>query len=327
MNALNILRRVGCTALMAAALLPGLSEATSYPARPITLIVPFAPGGNVDANARALGPVLARLLGQPVVIDNRAGAGGTIGSALVARAAPDGYTLMVGSSGTHATAPAFMNASYDPVKDFTAIGAISVTPSVVVVPTASPVKTYGELLALSRKQSSGLNMGSPGTGSLNHLTTEVLKEKTGLNATHIPYKGAGPALTDLMGGQLDALVDQLSSSLPLITSGRLRAVAQTGNARSPLLPDVPTLREQQVQDADVTVYTGLFAPAGLPDEVKATLIKALQQAVQSPEFQDRLKALGSEPLLITQPEFADFVASEAQRWRDVIVTSGLAGKG
>lgn len=327
MHVPNIFRRLGSGALLAAALLPGLSQADGYPNRPITLIVPFAPGGNVDANARALGPVLAKQLGQAVVIDNRAGAGGTIGSALVARAPADGYTLMVGSSGTHATAPAFMNASYDPVKDFTALGAISVTPSVVVVATASPVKNYAELLASSRTRTTGLNMGSPGTGSLNHLTTELLKQKTGLNATHIPYKGAGPALTDLMGGQLDAMVDQLSSSSPLIASGRLRAIAQTGTTRSPLLPDVPTLREQQVQDADVTVYTGLFAPAGLPADVKAKLITALQQAVQSPEFKERLKALGSEPLPMTQPEFADFVASEAKRWRDVIARTGLAGKG
>lgn len=327
MTVLNILRQLGSGALLTAAMLPGLSQASDYPTRPITLIVPFAPGGNVDANARALGPLLAKQLGQPVVIENRAGAGGTIGSTLVARAPADGYTLMVGSSGSHATAPAFMNASYDPAKDFTALGGISVTPSVIVVPTASPAKTYAELIALSRTQASGLNMGSPGTGSLNHLTTELLKQKTGLNATHIPYKGAGPALTDLMGGQLDAMVDQLSSSSPLIASGRLRAIAQTGTARSPLLPDVPTLREQQVQDADVTVYTGLFAPAGLPDSVKTKLVDALQQALQNPEFQERLKAMGSEPMTMTQPEFADFSASEAKRWRDVIVSTGLAGKG
>lgn len=327
MQSLSIVRRLAASALLAAAVLPGLAAAAGYPERPITMIVPFAPGGNVDATARALGPVLAKQLGQAVVIDNRAGAGGTIGSALVARSPADGYTLMVGSTATNATAPAFMNASYDPVKDFTSLGAISVTPSVIVVAAGSPVKTYAELLTLSHARATGLNMGSPGTGSLNHLTTELLEQKTGLNATHIPYKGAGPALTDLMGGQLDAMVDQLSSSSPLISSGRLRAIAQTGAARSPLLPDVPTLREQQVHEVDVAVYTGLFAPARLPAEVQATLVQALQQALQSPEFLERLKAQGSEPMPMSQTEFADFVSAEAARWRNVIQRTGLAGKG
>jgi tripartite-type tricarboxylate transporter receptor subunit TctC len=316
-------RLLACAALT---ILPALAAASDYPSRPITLIVPFAPGGNVDATARSLGPALARELGQPVVIDNRAGAGGTLGSGVVARAQPDGYTLMVGSTATNATAPAFMKSSYDPVKDFTSLGALSVTPSVIVVGSDSPARNYGELVALSQSRPTGLNMGSPGTGSLNHLTTELLQQKTGLKATHIPYKGAGPALTDLMGGQLDAMVDQLSSSSSLIAAGRLRAVAQTGTARSPLLPDVPTLREQQVQDVDVAVYTGLFAPAGLPEDVQQKLVKALQAAVQGPEFLERLKAQGSEPLPMSQAQFASFVAEEAERWSGVIERTGLAGR-
>jgi tripartite-type tricarboxylate transporter receptor subunit TctC len=170
-------------------------------------------------------------------------------------------------------------------------------------------------------------LGSPGTGSLNHLTTELLKEKTGLKATHVPYKGAGPALTDLMGGQLDAMVDQLSSSSPFIASGRLRAVAQTGATRSAMLPDVPTLHEQGVQGVDVAVYTGLWGPAGMPADVQAKLVGALQQAMKDPEFLARLKAQGSEPLLMTQAQFEDYVSAEAKRWREVIEKSGLAGKG
>lgn len=327
MTSFTLARRLAAGALLAIGILPSWARAGTYPERPITVIVPFAPGGNVDVTARALGPLLAKQLGQAVVIENRAGAGGTVGSALVARAANDGYTLMVGSTATQATAPAFMNASYDPVKDFTSLGGLSVTPSVIVVPVNSTVKNYADLLALSKARGTGLNMGSPGTGSLNHLTTELLEQKTGLKATHIPYKGAGPALTDLMGGQLDAMVDQLSSSSPLIASGRLRAIAQTGAARSPLLSDVATLREQQVNGVDVAVFTGLFAPAGLPAEVQDKLVKALRQAVQSPEFLERLKTQGSEPMPMSQPEFADFVAAEAARWRQVIDSSGLAGKG
>lgn len=323
---LGLARTLAAGTLLAAFAAPGAAQA-AYPDKPITIVVAFAPGGNVDATARALAPALGKLLGTSIVIENKAGAGGTIGSGFVARSQPDGYTLMVGSTATNATAPALIKANYDPVKSFTHIGAISSTPSVVVVGTASPAHTYAELVKLSQSRATGLNMGSPGTGSLNHLTTELLKEKTGLKATHVPYKGAGPALTDLMGGQLDAMVDQLSSSSPFIASGRLRAVAQTGATRSALLPDVPTLHEQGVQGVDVAVYTGLWGPAGLPADVQAKLVGALQQAMKDPEFLARLKAQGSEPLLMTQPQFADYVAAEAKRWREVIEKTGLAGKG
>lgn len=314
------------TLTMALSALPVAHAAAAFPDKPVTIVVAFAPGGNVDSTARALAPSLAKTLGQPVVIDNRAGAGGTIGSNIVARAQPDGYTLMLGSTATNATAPAFMKANYDPVKSFTAIGGISTTPSVVVISPAMNVATYKELVATSKSRANGLNMGSPGTGSLNHLTTELLKQKTGLSAIHVPYKGAGPALTDLMGNQLDALVDQLSSSAPFIDSGKLRAVAQTGATRSPLLPDVPTLREQGVQDVDVAVYTGLFAPAGLAPEAQDVLVKALKVALEDKDFLARLKAQGSEPLQMSQSEFATYVADEAKRWRDVIETSGVAAQ-
>ncbi len=311
---------------LAVSVLPATHAVAAYPEKPVTIVVAFAPGGNVDATARALAPSLAKTLGQPVVIDNRAGAGGTIGSSMVARAKPDGYTLMVGSTATNATAPAFMKATYDPVTSFTAIGGISTTPSVVVISPAMNASTYQELVATSKLRTGGLNMGSPGTGSLNHLTTELLKQKTGLNAIHVPYKGAGPALTDLMGSQLDAMVDQISSSAPFLDSGKLRAVAQTGATRSPLLPNVPTLREQGVQDVDVAVYTGLFAPADLPAETRDVLVRALKIALEDEDFLTRLKAQGSEPLRMSQPEFSSYVADEAKRWRDVIETSGIAAQ-
>ncbi|GAD22430.1 tripartite tricarboxylate transporter substrate binding protein [Acidovorax sp. MR-S7] len=311
--------------LAATALLAGTASAAGYPERPITIVVAFAPGGNVDATARAIGPALSKALGQPVVIDNRAGGGGTIGSTLVARAKPDGYTLMVGSTATNATAPAMLKAAaYDPVKSFTAIGGISTTPSVVVVAPKTTARTYQQLVEQSRAQPQGFSMGSPGTGSLNHLTTELLKQKTGLKATHIPYKGAGPALSDLLGSQLDAMVDQLSSSAPFIKDGRLRAVAQTGAQRSPVLPDVPTLREQGVEGVDVAVYTGLFAPAGLPRDVEQKLVKALGEALQDADVQQRLAAQGSERIAMDQPAFARYVADEARRWSEVIRTAGIA---
>lgn len=310
----------------AAALAIGLAAApvlAAYPDKPITLVVAFAPGGNVDATARAIAPALSQVLGQPVVVDNRAGAGGTIGSNLVARAAPDGYTLMVGSTATNATAPAFLKTSYDPVKSFTPIGGISVTPSVIVVSPDIQAEDYRALVQTSKSRANSLNVGSPGTGSLNHLTMELLKQKTGLNAAHIPYRGAGPALTDLMGGQLDALVDQLSSSAPFISSGRLRAIAQTGSERSPLLPDVPTLREQGIEEVDVAVYTGLFAPAGIPEAVKDKLVHALRSALEDANVRQRLQTQGSEAMTMSQPEFAQFVATEAERWRNVVQSAGI----
>ncbi|GAP34434.1 tripartite tricarboxylate transporter substrate binding protein [Piscinibacter sakaiensis] len=318
-------RRALCTlaAVLVAAPWTG-ALATTFPDKPVTLLVAFAPGGNVDVTARALGPALAKALGQPVVIDNRAGGGGTIGSTAVARARPDGYTLMLGSTATNATAPALLKtASYDPVRSFTVIGAVSTTPSVVVVAPKTSARSYRELVEQSKAKSQGFSMGSPGTGSLNHLTTELLKQKTGLNATHIPYKGAGPALTDLLGNQLDAMVDQLSSSAPFLKDGRLRAVAQTGAQRSPLLPDVPTLREQGIAGVDVAVYTGVFAPAGLPPEVEQTLVKALATALQDPEVQQRLAQQGSERLDLDRPAFARYVAEEAKRWAEVIRAAGI----
>lgn len=312
-------------ALLAAATLGSPSaSAAGYPDKPITIVVAFAPGGNVDATARALGPALSQALGQPVVIDNRGGGGGTIGSTLVARAKADGYTLMVGSTATNATAPALIkSATYDPVKSFTILGGISTTPSVIVVAPKTTATSYKQLVEQSQAQANGFSMGSPGTGSLNHLTTELLKQKTGLRATHIPYKGAGPALTDLLGSQLDAMVDQLSSSAPFLKDGRLRAVAQTGAKRSPMLPDVPTLREQGVEGVDVAVYTGLFAPAGLPADVEAKLVAALRTALQDPDVQKRLALQGSERLDMDQAQFARYVTEEAKRWSGVIRSAGI----
>ncbi|NYT22225.1 tripartite tricarboxylate transporter substrate binding protein [Alcaligenaceae bacterium] len=316
-------RLLGAALAIAAVPLSAPALASDYPNKPITIVVPFAPGGNVDLTARALGHVMSAKLGQTIVVENRSGAGGTIGSAYVARAEADGYTLMVGSTATNATAPALVKTSYHPVDSFTILGGITTTPSVIVVPVASTVGNYKELLAAGAASGDGLNMGSPGTGSLNHLTTEVLKQKTGLNATHIPYKGSGPALSDLMGSQLDALVDQLSSSISLIQSGKLRAIAQTGTSRSPLLPDVPTMDEQGIKDINIAVYTALFAPRGIPGDVETKLVNALHEALKDPELQQRFEQQGSEVIDAGQAEFAAYVADEAGLWGSVIREIGL----
>lgn len=324
--------RTVCTALSAAAaltvgmLVPGAAFA-AFPEKPVTVVVTFAPGGNVDATARALAPALSRALGQPVVVENRAGGGGTIGAAHVARARPDGYTLMLGSTATNATGPALVRtAGYDGVKSFTIVGGVSITPSVVVVTPTLPATSYRQLLELSKRRAQGVSAGSPGTGSLNHLTLEVLKIKTGLNATHVPYRGAGPALADLAGGQIDAMVDQLSSSLQLVRDGRLRAIAQTGARRSRVLPDVPTLREQGINGVDVAVYTGFFAPAGLPRDVQDTLWRALRTALDDTAVQQRLTEQGSERIDGEPSAFARHVEEEARYWSELIRNAGITAE-
>lgn len=310
-------RRVTMLAL-ALALAASATQAQDYPNRPITLVVAFAPGGNVDITARTLAPMLGKALGQTVVVDNRAGGGGMIGAAYVARATPDGYTLMLGSSGTNATVPAVnRNVAYDPIKSFTIIGGVTTTPSLLVVNAKIPVNNFAELVKLAATRPNGLSFGSPGVGSFNHLTLELVRQKTSFKVTHIPYKGAGQAMGDVVSGQIDGMFDQSSSSMAFVRDGRVKAIAQLSDRRSPLLPDVPTLSELGVQGVNAAVYTALFAPAGLPKALEAKLVAALEQARQDPVVQERFRNLGSDMVTSGQAAFLDYATQEAQRWRDL----------
>lgn len=321
----SAIRRTGMAVLAAfglAAATPALAD--DYPSHSITMIVPFAPGGNVDITARVLAPLLAKELGQAIVIENRSGGGGAIGASAVARAPADGYTLMLGSSGTNATVPATNSRiPYDPIKSFTILGGITTTPSLLVINPRIPAKTFAELVKYAASKSEGLSFGSPGIGSFNHLTLELVKQKSGLHVTHIPYKGAGQAMSDVISGQIDGMFDQSSSSMPMAKEGRVRAIAQLSEHRSPLMPDVPTLAEQGVPGITAEVYTALFAPAALPKPVEERLATALQRAKQNPALRERFQKLGAEVVTLDRAAFQKYAVDEAQRWRDVAKANNI----
>ena len=310
-----LLRAAGAMFLAAAGT---LAQAEDFPARPLHLIVPWAPGGNIDITARVLAPSLGEALGQSVVVDNRAGAGGTIGSLFVAKSAADGYTLLLGSSGSVTASPAVMkNIPYDTPRDFTALGPIHLVPMVL---TASPklgVSTYAEFAALVKARDGKVSVASAGNGSSNHLAIEMLKRQAGYELIHVPYKGSGPALTDEMGGQVDAMIDQLTASLQYIRDGRIKALAMTSKTRSPQLPNVPTLAESGLPKFDATTFTGLFAPANLPRPVTDKLAAALRKALADPQLREKFQAMGVEMLSMNMAEFSAFVRADYEQWRAV----------
>jgi tripartite-type tricarboxylate transporter receptor subunit TctC len=308
---------LGAAMLCAAAVLTPLqTRAQAYPNHPLTLVVPYAPGGNIDLTARALAKPLGMALGQPVVVDNRPGAGGMLGSAYTAHAAPDGYNLLLGSSASVTTAPAvYKNVPFDPVKNLTALGSIQSVALVLTTPVQVPVKTYADLVAYSQNRS--LNIGTSGVGSLQHLAVELMVRQTRLRAVAVAYKGSNPALTDLLGGQIDGMTDQLSTSLPYIRDGRIRAVAQLGRVRSPLLPEVATLIEQGVPNFEAVTFTGLFAPANLPPAVEAKLTEALARALADPDLRRTFKDMGAEMMEMSQPQFTRFVAADLDKWKAI----------
>lgn len=321
----SITHCLGVALLTATALSTASAFADDYPTQPITMIVPFAPGGNVDITARVVAPLLSKELGQTIVVENRSGGGGVIGASAVARAKPDGYTLMLGSSGTNATVPATNHSiPYDPIKSFAILGGVTTTPSLLVITPNIPVKTFDELVKYSLTKPDGLSFGSPGVGSFNHLTLELVKPKSKLRVTHIPYKGAGQAMGDVMSGQIDGMFDQSSSSMAAVKDGRIMAIAQLSDRRSPLLPDVPTLAEQGIPGVTAEVYTALFAPAGLPKDVEKKLADALQKAKQDEELQRRFTQLGAEVVTMDQAAFQRYAADEFQRWRDVAAANNIS---
>ena len=290
--------------------------AQEFPARPVRIVVPWPPGGNVDITARTLQPALSEALGQQVVVDNRAGAGGTIGSAQVARSAPDGYTLLLGSSGTITSAPAvFRTIGYDPVKDFVAIGAIQYVPMVLTAAPKTPVQSYADLIAYSKAKNGGASIASAGNGSSNHLAIELLMRHAKLELVHVPYKGSGPAITDLLGSQVDTMMDQLTASIDHIRNGRLKALAVTSLTRSPLLPNVPTLDELGVKGYEAGTFTGIFAPSGTPPAVVAKLYSALRRALASATVRDRYRAMGADVWEMNQTEFDAYVRADLEKWR------------
>ena len=305
---------LGC-AFSAAAL------AQAWPSKPITLVVPFPPGGSSDTIARALGAKMQDKLGQPVVIENKGGATGTIGAAQVKRAAPDGYTVLVSSLGPFVIAPHLIkNVPYDAGKDFDLISVLVQAPNVLVVPAASPLKSVADVIAAMKKTPDKMSFASSGNGSSDHLTAELFWLQTGTSGVHVPYKGGGPAMSDLLGGQVDASFHNINAVVPHVAAGKLRALAVTSNQRSPLLPQVPTLAESGVKDVDVYSWQAAAAPKGLPADVKAKLHASMIAALNDPAVKPKLLELGFEIVGDTPEQFAAFQAKENARWKQLIET-------
>jgi tripartite-type tricarboxylate transporter receptor subunit TctC len=294
------------------------AQAQDFPNKPVRIVVPWPPSGNVDITARAVAPALGDALGQQVIVENRAGAAGTIGSAAVARSTADGYTLLLGSSGTITAGPAvFKTLPYDPVKDFVAVGGIQSVPIVLTVALKTPVASFQDYVALAKKKDGQLSIASAGSGSSNHLAIELLIRQANLKLLHVPYKGSGPALTDLLGSQVESMMDQLTASIGHIRDGRIKAIAISSKKRSPLLPEVPTLDEAGVKGYEASTFTGIFAPAGIPPAALDRLSSSLKKALSNESVRERYRQMGVELIEMSQPEFAAYVREDFDKWRRV----------
>ncbi len=304
--------------------LSGPAVAETYPTRPITLVVPFAPGGSASTAARAVADKMSETLGQQIVIDNRGGAGGTIATRAVAGAAPDGYTILVVTSATVGTSPSlFANLGYDPRKDFAPIGLIAATPNLIAVHPSFPARSMAELIKIGKESAAPIPYGSPGTGTLNHLTVELLAYRTGMKVSHVPYKGAGPALNDLLGGHIGVLISAIPNAHSHVLAGTIYALAVTGAKRSPLLPAVPTFAEVGLPGYEMPLRWGLAAPAGTPPAIVAKLNGALNAALATDEVRQRLAVEGAEPEPTTPAEHAAIIDREVTMWSDLVKAVGI----
>ena len=297
-------------------------QAQAFPTRPIRLVVGFTPGGGVDINARLLAAKLSELLGQPVIVDNRPGAGTNIANEYVAKAAPDGYTLLMGTPALAINMSLYKNLSYDTLRDFVAVSMFSQSPNILVVNSSSPARSMGELIALARAKPGVLNYSSAGAGTTQHLAGELLKLRTGTNIVHVPYKGSAPSLTALIAGEVDLSFANVPAILQHVKSGRLRPLASTGTRRSELMPDVPTMQEAGL-GVEATVWYGVFAPAATPRAVVSMLADAIVQAARSPDIKQRLVDQGAEPVGDAPAEFDRILRKEVAKWGEVIRISGI----
>lgn len=294
-----------------------------YPYKPVKLVVPFAPGGAVDLLARIVGQELSKAWGQPVVVANRGGANGIIAAEAVARSAPDGYTLLLGTNGTHAANEAlYRDLPYKPKEDFAPIALLASIPHIVVAHPFVPARNLPELIALAKKDPGGLRYGSAGNGSSLHLSGELFEQATGTDMVHVPYKGGGAALTDLLAGRTQAMFAVAPLVLPQIKAGKLRPLAVMSNKRSPLAPDVPTTAEQGVQGVESTAWIGLLAPKGTPPAVVEKLSQAVGEALKDENIQAQLRQRGFDVEEGTPAEFARFLSDETAKWKEVVLKSG-----
>jgi len=326
MNARGALVALATAGVIAAAL-PAASHAQEYPTRPVRFVVPFAPGGGGDIVVRAVAQKLTERLGQSVVVDNRSGAGGNVGTEIAARSPADGYTLLMAN-----VAPMAINVSlhrklpYDPIKDFTPITLLARFPNVLVVHPSVPAGSIKELVALARSKPGQLTYASAGSGSTTHLSAELFKSLAGIDLVHVPYKGGGPALIDLVAGQVTLYFGSMPASLPHIRSGRLRALGVTSPQRSAAAPDIPSVAESGFPGFDAVTWIGAVAPAGVASSIVKRLNAEIVQIMSLPDVRERLSALGAEPVTNSPDQFAAYIGSEIKKWAGVVKASGAVAE-
>lgn len=313
------LKAVACAVLLAT----GLQAQAAFPEKPIKVIMGFPAGGPLDQHVRLLSDRLQAVLGQPIIVDYKPGAGGSVGAETVARSAPDGYTLMLANTGVLVINGAlYQKPSYDTLRDFVPIARTAQQPLALLVNNAVPAKTLGEFIAYARKEPGKVNYGSAGNGGISHLVPEMFKNATGLFMVHIPYRGSAPAFTDLMGGQVQFMAESIPQAASYAKQGKVRALAVTSRERNPALPDVPTAREAGLKNFEVVGFYGFMAPAGTPPDVVARLSGAFQQVLSQPDLRSRMVAQGADPAFLGSEDFGKFLAEETPRWRKAVKDSG-----
>lgn len=320
------MKKLFCLLAFVPCLVP-LVHAQNYPARPLRLIVPTAPGGGTDFTGRLVAAKLSETMGQQVVVENRGGGGGSVGADNAAKATPDGYTLLLGSIATHAVNPAlYKKLPYDHLKDFAPVSLIGTVPNALVVHPSVPVKSLQEFITYAKANPGKINYGSSGVGSPPHLSMELLRSMTGINLVHVPYKGAGPALADLLGGQVQAMCTSLAGLINFVKSGRVRALGVTTAKRNPQLPDVPTIVESGVPGYEVTIWYAVFAPVATPKAIVDKLNAEMVKALNSSEMKERMALQGMDPAPSTPAELTAFVKVETAKWAKAAKDSGATAE-
>ena len=310
-------------ALIASSAVFSEAQAQPYPSKPIRFVVPYPAGGPLDTVARLLAQKVSQSVKQPVVVDNKPGAGGNIGADTVAKSAPDGYTILMGAVATHAINPSlYAKVPYDPVRDFAPVTQVASTPNVLVVHPSIPAATVTEFIAYARAHPGKLNFGSGSAGSAGHLAGELFKTLAGVDMAHVPYKGAAPAMQDLIGGQIQLMFDNLASSLTQVRAGKVKALAVTTARRTALAPELPTIAESGLPGFDISTWFGIFAPAGTPREALDRLHAEFTHALASPDVRERMLNLGAEPVGNKPEEFAAYIRAEAEKYARLVKASG-----
>lgn len=311
-----------CSALLCPAAATTV-QAQAFPSKPLTLVVPFPPGGSADILARSVAQRLAKRLEQPVIVENKAGAGTAIGARFVAESAPDGHTLLIGTVSSHAINPALNKVGYDPVADFAPVAPLVSIPFVLVAHPAAPYSTLADLLAEARRRPGAISYASAGAGTSNHLAGELLASSAELRLLHVPYRGSAPALADVLGGHVPLMFDLVTTSATSVRAGKLKALAVTGLQRSPLLPEIPTASESGVPGFEISAWFAIFAPSRVPSSTLARLSREMEEVLRTPDMAQSLRDLGGEPDSRTPAQFAAYVRSEVDKYASLLKAAGL----